>query len=852
MRRALAAVVAWMVLGSPAPGQQAALPPPLRFDVRLDLSAPAALTPASVKFAPFPSGKRCAFTYTGPTTPRTIEFMTRMGFRTTVYVGPGTAADTVRNLEDAGAEVGIGGYWGAMGDYASLIGQNSPQEAFDAVATSVMDLRRKARGPVMCGTIGGHLNVATFPLNRDMDELVGYGAVFQDSNLVLLLDNKPYAVLLGRHAARPVVTRNKNDNVIETRNVPNELVYYQILAGQFQGTLKRAARGQIVRYSIRDFKAEDLEELKEVIGDYGKHPLIWHATEGEIGGGEYVRAQTRVAAVDGAAISLELPRDVFPAHLVTPLCLEFPKGTPIRAATLLGRECKVTTTDDGVYVDVPLGPALRDGVEMTLATASPDLTVPDSMGATLTIKNVSDQPLEDARLEWVGCPGMGGGDGLSIASAGGEPLSIAPRGEIRVASTAKTSRGARWGLSPAIAILRCRRGGEPRVFSTGFELPVAPRLRVEMDPISRLPLPAGRSQHFIVRIANGQAPTKFISRKAGACGGVVTLDLPPGMTSEPSEQKFALPENGDATLTFLVTNREWSPAPVKVRPLVRFDGEKDPVEVLCPGTTVIRDQAAIDYRPLDDQGLLVHAGWDDREKGGSFDRSVGSPHSHYYPGHEPGYSSEGVKSWCLESARSCQIYKTFKNIDAQEGTICFWFRRDPKVRNELQVKGDPAQSWKQGVNRGNDGEAMLTIGNVQRRGFSNGGLGLRRFPAWEGKEGYLDLVYQGLGRRLHHVTVPYEKATMFDWRHAAIVWSAKEKRLEIHLDGKLAGRADPAQAEWFPVPWDNAGPYGHPLEVLTTDHGHWSGTCRDELYIYNRALSGDEIRANLDKSRKSP
>jgi hypothetical protein len=56
----------------------------------------------------------------------------------------------------------------------------------------------------------------------------------------------------------------------------------------------------------------------------------------------------------------------------------------------------------------------------------------------------------------------------------------------------------------------------------------------------------------------------------------------------------------------------------------------------------------------------------------------------------------------------------------------------------------------------------------------------------------------------------------------------------------------------MPVPWDNAGPYGHPLELLTTDHGHWSGTCRDELYIFNRALSGDEIRANLDKSRKTP
>jgi hypothetical protein len=835
MGRALGALIGFMLLApQPAEGPQ-----PLRLVVRLE-GAPA-LAPASIKFAPFPSGKRCAFTYTGPVNPRTIGFMTRLGFRTTVYLSPGTAADTVRALEDAGADIGIGSYWGAQGDYASLIGQNSAQEAFDAVATSVMDLRRKAKGPILCGAVGGHLDISTFPLNRDMDQLVGYGAVFQDSNLALLLDNKPYAVLLGRGGAKPVVTRPKHDNVIDTRNVPNELVYYQILAGQFQGTLKRAGRGQIVRYSIRDFKMEDLEELQEVIGDYGRHPQIWHATEGELGANEYVRTQAKIAGVDGSTIAIDLPRDVFASHLVTPLCLELPKGTPVKSARIGGLECKVTTADDGVYVDVPLGAALRDGVEMSMATASPDLTIPDETGVTLTIRNTSDKPLVNAKVE------LAGYNGLSIVGPDVR-VTIPAKGEVRVQAKAKTERGARWGLSPAIAVVTC----DSRVYSSGFEIMIAPRVRVEMDPMSRLPLPAGRSQHFVVRIANGKAPTKFISRKAGPCKGAVTLALAPGMSCEPSEQRFDLPEDGSATLVFKVTNHDWAREPVKVRPQVRFDGEKDPVEVLCPGTTVIRDQDAIDYKPLEDDGLLVHAGWDDREKGGRFDRSVGSPSSHYYPGHEPGYSNEGVKSWCLESARSCQIYKTFKNIDAQEGTMCFWLRRDPKVRNELQVKGDPSTSWRQGVNRGNDGESLITVGMVQRRGYSNGGLGLRRYPGWEGKEGYLQLVYQGLGRRLHHVTVPYEKETMFGWRHVALVWSVKEKRLEIHLDGKMAGKADPAAAEWYPVPWDNAGPYGHPLEILTTDHGHWSGTCRDELYIYNRALSPAEIQANLERSRKTP
>ncbi len=841
MRLARLAVLGGLLLASARAGAQAdpGAERPLRLDVRLDPAL--TLDPAAVKFAPFPGGRRCAFTYTGPTSPRTVAFMSGLGFRTTVYLSPGASADAVRALEEAGAEIGVGSYWGARGDYASLIGQNSAQEAFDAVATSVLDLRRKARGRVVCGSIGGHYDIASFPLNRDMDHADGYGAAFQDSNLLLLLDNKPYAVYLGRRNPKPLVIRGKHDNVIETRNVPNELVYYQILAGQFQGTLRRAVRGQIVRYSIRDFKDADLEELKEVIGEWGRHPQIWHATEGELGAAEYVRAQARVAEVRGSTVSLELPRDVFPPHLLAPLCLELPKGTPVRSARVGGLECAVTSTDAGVFIDVPLGPALRDGVEMSISTAAPDLTIPDETGATLTVRNLTDRPLEDATVEWA-C-----GPGLEVAPSS---FRLDPKGKAEIRAVVRTARGARWGLAPAIAVVRGRLGGEPRVFSAGFEIKVAPRLRVEMDPMSRLPLPVGRSQHFVVRIANGRAPDKFISHRAGPGRGAVSLELPPGMTSDPPEHAFALSENGEAAFTFLVTNREWNPEPAKVRPRVRFEGEPEPVEVLCPGTTVIRDPARIDFRPLDEQGLLVQASWDDREKNGAFDRSVGSPASHYYPGHQPGYSNEGVKGWCLETARSCQIYKTFRNIDAHEGTILFWFRRDPRVRNELQVKGDPATTWKQGVNRGNHGESMIKVGMVQRREYSNGGLVLRRFPGWEGKEGYLELVHQGLGRTLHHVTVPYEKATMFEWRHCALVWSARERRLEIHLDGKLAGKADASEAEWRPVPWDNAGPDGHPLEILTTDHGHWSGTCRDELYIYNRALSPAEIQSVLDKGRK--
>src|SRR5262245_36810822 len=60
MGRALGAVVGFMLLATSGSGQQTAEPRPLRLNVRLE-GAPA-LNPASIKFAPFPSGRRCAFT----------------------------------------------------------------------------------------------------------------------------------------------------------------------------------------------------------------------------------------------------------------------------------------------------------------------------------------------------------------------------------------------------------------------------------------------------------------------------------------------------------------------------------------------------------------------------------------------------------------------------------------------------------------------------------------------------------------------------------------------------------------------------------------------------------------------
>ncbi|MGA2035501.1 MAG: hypothetical protein ABSG68_24900, partial [Thermoguttaceae bacterium] len=85
----------------------------------------------------------------------------------------------------------------------------------------------------------------------------------------------------------------------------------------------------------------------------------------------------------------------------------------------------------------------------------------------------------------------------------------------------------------------------------------------------------------------------------------------------------------------------------------------------------------------------------------------------------------------------------------------------------------------------------------------------------------------------------------------AILWSVKQKRLEIYLDGKLAAKAHPGQQEWYPSPWDRGVGNGNGwnMNLITSDHGAWCGTCRDEVCIYNRALRPEEILANKSEIR---
>jgi hypothetical protein len=822
----------------------AAMPPPIELKVRVKLSASAALKPADVKFALFPSGKRCAFTYNGCRDPKTIAALSKLGFRTTVYCSPATPAERLKTLEDAGADVGID-IWGGKGTYASNLGGNSIQEAFDACATSRLVLKKHCRGPLGATAIDGHYGASHYLVSRDPDKGDGFGYAYHDSNYLIFSDNKAYPVLLGREGEKQIVLRRNFDNTMQSHVVPNETIYYQIVANQFAGTLRRAEKGQVVRFTLRDFKAPDLEELAETIGKYGQHEQIWNASEMMIGANEYLRAKTRVTDVktDGGetVITLALDRDVFPPFLVTPLPLLLPKGIEVSGATAAGATCPVAKTADGPCVDVHVRAALAGACTMSVGPSAPDMTIPDEMPITLTLRNASDSPLAIARLEWIG--------NIGFTVSGGEgAFEVPAKGEKKLQATAKTARTARFGLTPFSALLTTPDG---RTLCEGFELAVAPRLRIEMDPMQSIPLPKGRSQYFFVHLANGKTgrsglPDKFISHKAGPCKGTLGWDLPSGMRAVPAEQPFELAGDDAKTLVFRIDNGQYSSATKEmVKPLVRFEGEKEPLAVLFPGTIVLRDEERVGPKQLDDKGLLFLATWDDNTLNGRAEKACGNPRAYFYPGHHAAYSNEGAKGWCMNSQLVCEILDSYRNIDYHEGTVCFYVRKDPLVRNENTFAPDREATQKLHCGRSNSGETLFTAGMVQNAGSSNSGISLRRFRAWQGKEGYLQLTYQMMGGKLvvcQASPFPWTE----EWRHVAILWSVKQKRLEIYVDGKPAAKADPGSEDWRPSPWDRGVGNGNGwnMNLITSDHGAWCGTCRDEVYIYNRALTPEEILAN--------
>ena len=390
-------------------------------------------------------------------------------------------------------------------------------------------------------------------------------------------------------------------------------------------------------------------------------------------------------------------------------------------------------------------------------------------------------------------------------------------------------------------------------------------LDVDIDPAPRIPLRPGDYQHFLVHLSGAKA----------ACSGTVSFKpLPAGLSAEPAELKFALKGGEEKLLVFKVTNSQWGET-VTLRPKVTTEGA-EPVNF--PDrlkTEIVRDRKMLDKPPVDDKGLLFYYSCGDG-------RPYQSDHLHAdkAAGRDKMWdegmweSPGGVKGKCIRGAngdmKSKAAFDPLNNVDHRRGTILLWMRKEEKVAEIPYWNGGRMVydgTWRYGpaAGSGSSGEGIFggnwTPQKVARRRIkgwkekrgSDGFIGLRRYKAWKGRGGYIEAVYLALRQRRYSVRAPYDWTDR--WRHVAVVWDTEKRKLEIHIDGKLASekvRANgkPAGDEaWYGVPWSVAYPDNASFMVIMhPDEGGRSATRRDEFYIYNRAMSPKEIQANMRSS----
>jgi len=452
---------------------------------------------------------------------------------------------------------------------------------------------------------------------------------------------------------------------------------------------------------------------------------------------------------------------------------------------------------------------------------------------------------------------------MTVRGGTHEPFSLPAGGERKISATARTAGGARFGLAPVLAKVTAKVGGAERVFLEGFEIVVAPRVALCQDPYGRFPLAKGRRQHFAVRVDNR---SRFLSHRAGACKGVVTFNLPAGMEAVPPSRPFELKEDDAATLTFEVRNHRWGAEPAFVRPVVRFEGAETLSETPYPGTRIYRDEKRLASSPVDSRGLLAYWSCGDKPGGlaAGLDGSAGAAGFWGAATYPPAVI--GVKGMCMpghtSACESGTAFASFKNIDCRRGTILCWVRKEPRKKNENACVPKRGQTWKVGATAmaGGRGEGLFGyFVKPQKVAGSQSGIALRRYRRWKDAGGYLEALYQCMGRRIYHVQAPFEWVEK--WRHVAVIWDAKARRLEIWLDGKPAGgplhcdgkpvvQGAHGDAEWIASPWNDATDRN---DIFTPLHGYdgaWNGTQRDEFRVYDRPLTPAEIRKDMADALK--
>ncbi|MCJ8331059.1 MAG: hypothetical protein MJH11_13925, partial [Lentisphaeria bacterium] len=591
------------------------------FKVYFEMAEAATFKARDMKFSDLPGGVPCAFIYSGPKKPLTHKFFHEMGFRSTVFVGPGESKEKLRALEATGVELALGRYPGAKGNYQSFIGRNTAQEAFDTVAASRIELLSKIKGQLFVASISGHLKSGKWVLQREpyATRTMGFGAVMSDANFRLTYMDKPSVItaLLGyKGEDQTSVAYYQQLTSMDTRKIPNEMIYYQILANAFKGATKRVGRGVIVRIQVRDFGKKDLLDIKDQIAEYGSHPNIWHANMGMLLSNQYLQGCIKVLDVKctgkKGVLTLGIKKDVYGPIIQTPLSLKFPKKVRVTSASAFGMDAKVDSRVSRLanrsysHVSIAAKKAFHEGLSFEWSFKKKTLTTPDQTEFEVVVRSQLKHALSNIKLHWYAPTGVpiGKKDQHTIIYGKGTVVSgkankttLAPGGTLTIKGTLQTHKHSRFGLTPVSLNIEGQLGKTRRLFLNGAEIPVMPLLGVEMHPRKQMPMRKGDVQYFRVKVSNENA---FLHpNSASANKGVLRLTPFEGLAIEPKSISFQLKKNESKYFIFKVTNSIWSDQIIRLRPEITLAGSKTPISNLAVGTRIVREQKLIDIKPLD-------------------------------------------------------------------------------------------------------------------------------------------------------------------------------------------------------------------------------------------------------------
>jgi len=231
-----------------------------------------------------------------------------------------------------------------------------------------------------------------------------------------------------------------------------------------------------------------------------------------------------------------------------------------------------------------------------------------------------------------------------------------------------------------------------------------------MDPVPRIPLRKDDTQVFLIHLSKAKA----------ACKGTVSFEgLPEGLVASPQKTDFTLSPGESQRLVFTVKCTAWGKEQT-VRPEVTVAAGEPVHFPQRLKTTIVRDRAKLDKKPLNADGLLAYYSCGDAAPGEyhHFDACAGFKRFWeegiwYHAGGVKGRAVFGMNGLPYPRHRWSKFaYETLNNIYYKRGTLCFWMRRSRRkveIPYTPRFKGDPRTTWKIGPTamRGHEGEGLV-------------------------------------------------------------------------------------------------------------------------------------------------